>query len=112
MHVFISGLYDRRRIPVVSHVTLQMQSDAVESENTLSLAAKGNDGQPKNPGDAAVDTTPPPNCLTIACTVMVGPDEPGDKNSTSTQWPMSSGYLCPPGDPHCAQLCTAAGGAP
>lgn len=106
---FVTGLYENRRIPVVSHVTLQMQSDAVEPDNPVSMPGKGNDGQPNNPGESDVDTTPPPNCLTIGCTVIADPNAP---RGTTPGSPPSSGppeYMCPPGDPSCSQMCTAAG---
>jgi hypothetical protein len=45
---FKKGLYDAGRIPLVTHVTLQMQSNAIESTN-VSSPGKGNDGQPVNP---------------------------------------------------------------
>lgn len=107
---FITRLYENRRIPVVSHVTLQMQSEAIEPGNPLSVPGKGNDGQPQDPGEAAVDTATPPNCLTIGCTVISLPDAPGEPGTGSNPGPGPSGYRCPPGDPGCSQMCIAAGG--
>ena len=107
---FITSLYENRRIPVVSHVTLQMQSEAIEPDSPLSQPGRGNDGQPQDPGDAAVETTAPLNCLTIGCTVVSAPSAPGETGPGSTpdsgSWP--SGYMCPPGDPNCSQMCIAA----
>lgn len=57
------------RIPVVSHVTLQMQSDAIEPGNPVSLPGPGNNGKPSDPGDPPAVNTAPPDCLTIGCTV-------------------------------------------
>lgn len=55
------------RIPVVSHVTVQMQSDAIEPGNPVSSPGPGNNGSPTDPGEPPAVTTPPPECLTIGC---------------------------------------------
>ncbi|MDB5796785.1 MAG: hypothetical protein JWP36_687 [Paucimonas sp.] len=60
------------RIPVVSHVTVQMQSDAVEDGN-VSTPGLGNGGKPVNPGDPVEPDIAPPNCLTIGCTTQGPP---------------------------------------
>ncbi|MBC7501654.1 MAG: DUF192 domain-containing protein [Herminiimonas sp.] len=62
------------RIPVVSHVTVQMQSDAIE-DKTVSSPGPGNGGTATNPGDPPVVTTDPPSCGSIGCTAP--PNEPG-----------------------------------
>jgi outer membrane protein OmpA-like peptidoglycan-associated protein len=55
-------------VPVVSHVTLQMQSDAIEPDNPVSSPGAGNGGQPVNPGDPPVTTDPPPSqCYLGGC---------------------------------------------
>lgn len=45
---FATALYREGRIPVVSHVTMQMHSDAIESVNA-SNPGRGNGGNPGNP---------------------------------------------------------------
>lgn len=55
------------RIPVVTHVTLHMQSDAIEPGNPVSSPGPGNGGTPTNPGDPPGTTTPPPDCTTVTC---------------------------------------------
>jgi len=108
----ITGLYENRRIPVVTHVTLQMQSEAIEPDNPLSVPGKGNDGQPQDPGEAAVDTATPPNCLTVGCTVISAPNVPGEAGPGSNPGPGTPGYMCPPGDPSSSQMCIAEAGPP
>ena len=109
---FITSLYENRRIPVVSHVTLQMQSEAIEPDSPLSMPGQGNEGQPQDPGEAAADASAPPNCLTIGCTVISAPYAPGGTDPDSTPGSGPSGYMCPPGDPNCSQMCIAAAGPP
>ncbi|MBI5926297.1 MAG: DUF192 domain-containing protein [Aquabacterium sp.] len=54
------------RIPIVSHVTVQMQTDAIESDNT-SIPGMGNAGKPKDPGVPPKPKNEPPKCQTILC---------------------------------------------
>lgn len=49
------------RIPVVSHATVRMQSDAVENEHVISLPGPGNAGRPVDP-DPAPEARPIPQC--------------------------------------------------
>lgn len=65
---FKSQLIQDGRIPVVTHVTLEMQSDAREDSNISSPGA-GNGGKPSDPGDPAVTEKEPPQCQTIGCSV-------------------------------------------
>lgn len=58
---FHTEMVSAGRIPVVSHVTLEMQSDPIEDKN-ISLPGKGNDGKPVNPGDTPPPTGTPPDC--------------------------------------------------
>lgn len=72
---FATQLINSGRIPVVSHVTLEMHSDPVEQKNDAgssifaSNRGLGNNGKPVNPGGLVGTTNPEPECLTIACTV-------------------------------------------
>lgn len=102
---FVTGLHERRRIPIVTHVTLQMQSDAVEPENPVSIPGLGNGGKPVDPGFEEDPPRAPPNCITAGCTVIVDPNAPaGGRNP-----PL---LACQPGDIHCEPLpgptCSAA----
>src|SRR3569832_1572225 len=63
---YATALYDRRRIPVVSYVTLQMQSDAWEPDNPVSSPGPGNNGTPTNPGFTET-AKPAPKCVTATC---------------------------------------------
>ena len=74
---FHTRLIDAGRIPVESHVTLQMQSDAIEPADPVSLPGLGNAGHPSDPGDPVVVATAPPACLTVGCTVPRSPVDPG-----------------------------------
>ena len=68
---FRSTLIASKRIPMVSHVTMLMQSDAIE-DNPVSVPGTGNNGNPTDPGDPPAVDTPPPECGTIGCTVEPG----------------------------------------
>lgn len=74
---FHTQLVQQGRIPVVTHVTLQMQSDAIEPGNPVSLPGKGNNGKPVNPGDPPIVQDPPPDCETAGCSVLERPELPG-----------------------------------
>ena len=76
------------RIPVVSHVTLQMQSDAIEPGNPVSTPGPGNGGNPHDPGDPPVSHEPPPRCLTMSCE----PSPPLDPGSAPCP---GGGEFCP-----------------
>jgi len=69
-------------IPVVTHVTLHMQSDAIEG-SPVSSPGTGNGGNPTNPGDPPVSDAPSPPCTGIACNEEVPPD-PVDPNAPCT----------------------------
>ncbi|WP_305825412.1 DUF192 domain-containing protein [Massilia brevitalea] len=69
-------------IPVVTNVTLHMQSDAIEG-SPISAPGAGNGGNPTNPGDPPVSDTPSPPCTGIACNEEVPPD-PVDPNAPCT----------------------------
>lgn len=48
---FITGLYESRRVPVVSHVTLQMQSDAMEPDSPCPYPASATTAGRKTPAN-------------------------------------------------------------
>lgn len=75
---FASAMYEQNRLPLVTHVTMQMQSDPVEPGNPISVAGLGNNGQPTDPGFTEDFLVPPPMCLTIGCTVISTPIGGGD----------------------------------
>lgn len=70
------------RIPVVTHATVQMQSDAIEPANPVSIPGAGNNGTPVDPGNPPVTTEPPPNCTTIGCTGTPIDPNPGNGGGT------------------------------
>lgn len=72
---FHSQLVDAGRIPIVTNVTLHMQSDAIEG-NPISSPGMGNGGNPTDPGDPPVVTTDPPNCGNMSCTGSNPPTDP------------------------------------
>lgn len=66
-------------VPVVTQVTLQMQSDAIEPDHPVSSPGSGNGGNPTNPGNPPVTGEPPPDgeCGTLGgCTTP--PQPPGN----------------------------------
>lgn len=75
---FHTRLVNAGRIPIVSHVTVQMQSDAIEPDTTVSSPGNGNAGNPTNPtpptgpGSKPVITTPPPYCPNGGCSSAPG----------------------------------------
>ncbi len=97
---FHTRLVDRGMVPLVTHVTLQMQSDPVEDANA-SAPGPGNGGHPTASGDPAVMTGEPPRCSTIGCTVT-----PVD--ATQDPVPAEPGPGPSPPDPRCAQAQFAA----
>ncbi|MFT5535264.1 MAG: hypothetical protein ACI8WM_002202 [Burkholderiaceae bacterium] len=62
-----SALIHAGRIPVVTHVTVQMQSDAIEGRS-MSTPGPGNGGRPTGPGDPPAPTGPAPDCGSAFCT--------------------------------------------
>lgn len=73
-----SKLVQRGLIPVVSHVTVQMQSSAIEPDGAVSLPGQGNQGNPSDPGDPPSTSNPPPKCQTVSCQSPDTPTQPGD----------------------------------
>jgi hypothetical protein len=73
---FRQGLVAAKRIPVVTHTVMRMQSPAIENANA-SLPGPGNDGKPTGPGPAPKGD-PLPKCSVTdpACTNPPKPDEP------------------------------------
>lgn len=61
------------RIPVVTHVTVQMQSDAIEG-TTVSTPGVGNGGTAIDPGTTPAITSASPACDSVLCTT--GGDRP------------------------------------
>lgn len=106
---FVTALYAQRRIPLVTHVTLQMQSDPVDWGNAASNPGVGNNGNPTDPGMPVTPPIRPPQCVTVGCTVIVDPTLPpggggggGGGGGNTGNPPL---YGCPPGDPNCTPLC-------
>lgn len=97
---FVTELYKHRRIPLVTHVTMRMQSDALEPDNPVSVAGMGNNGSPSDPGYTPPPAKDPPRCLTAGCTVVVDPAAPPASGGGSP--PLQS---CQPGDPACSPFC-------
>ncbi|NEX62454.1 DUF192 domain-containing protein [Noviherbaspirillum galbum] len=108
---FLSGLYEDRRIPVVTHVALHMQSDAIEPDKPVIVPGADDADQLHQPTSNTLPVAPP-KCLTIGCTVIFDPNAPGGNESGGSgtnggnRDPL---YGCPPGDTKCTQLCTSAG---
>lgn len=68
-------------VPVVSHVMLQMQSDAIEPDAPVSSPGPGNGGEPVDPGDPPPPSEPPPDeqCgMFGGCSTPSSPAVPGN----------------------------------
>jgi uncharacterized membrane protein (UPF0127 family) len=73
---FQTKLINDGRIPVVTHVTLEMQSDAIEPDNAVSIPGPGNGGSPTDPGNTPAPQGPPPDCADLSCKDPAPPDSP------------------------------------
>jgi Flp pilus assembly protein TadG len=105
---FMSELYKDGRVPLVTHVTLAMQSDALEQSSNVLMPAPGNGGELSGPS-----TEPrgePPVCLTVGCTVIYLPGGGTGAVGEATGGSGAGGgrdlYGCSPGDPTCTLICT------
>ncbi|MDB5727842.1 MAG: putative rane protein family [Noviherbaspirillum sp.] len=76
-----SSLIESGRIPIVTDVALQMQSDAIEPDKPASSPGMGNNGNPVNPGNSSSPIGEPPDCLTVGCSVEATPADPGGGGS-------------------------------
>jgi outer membrane protein OmpA-like peptidoglycan-associated protein/uncharacterized membrane protein (UPF0127 family) len=76
-------LINSGRIPVVADVALQMQSDAIESNNPVSSPGMGNNGSPNDPGEPPEPPTNPPECATAGCSTEPTPT-PADPGGGGT----------------------------
>ena len=94
---FHTKLVAAGRIPVVTNVTLHMQSDAIEPGAPVSSPGPGNGGDPVNPGDPPVTTDPPPDCGDVGCGDPTTPAPPPVCN------PLTDPAHCIPAP--CTQQC-------
>jgi len=81
---FHTQLVNAGRIPVVTDVTMQMQTDAIEQDSTVLVATGGEPGDTTPRGGGA-----PPDCLTIGCGST--PADPGPGGSTGDGSATGSG---------------------
>ena len=66
---FYSAMVAAGRIPVVTHATLHMQSEAIEPERGVSRPGSGDGAPAIDPGQHGGVATPAPRCQTLACPV-------------------------------------------
>lgn len=92
-------------IPVVSHVTLHMQSDAIE-DSTMSAPGVGNGGVATNPGNPPVTTSRPPACASSLCSNDAG--NPASTDSTGSTGAATTGGVTDPGDGVAGGICLQA----
>jgi hypothetical protein len=98
---FATQLILSGRIPVVTHVTVEMHSEALEQKDAngknffASSPGQGNNGAPVNPGDSAEITKPAPACVTMGCSVTRTPSDPGGNGGTDNRNPFCAGANCP-----------------
>jgi len=100
---FQTKLIGDGRVPVVAHVTLEMESDAIEPDQPLSMPGAGNGGVPADPGSTPVVQGPGPVCTTLSCRDPLPPSipDPGppcnpltDPNHCATPTPCDSTQMC------------------
>ena len=105
---FHTKLVSDGRIPIVTSVTLHMQSDAVEPGNLVSSPGIGNNGMPINPGSPPISNNPPPDCSNLGCDIHPppGPAEPPACN------PFTDPAHCAPANctPTAEMCCIPSGG--
>ncbi len=88
---FHTQLVKDGRFPVVTHVTLQMQSDAIEPTNPVSSPGKGNNGNPSDPGDPpAGGDGKAPNCPLSGCSSTTSPNDGNGDSGGSCKLPMET----------------------
>jgi uncharacterized membrane protein (UPF0127 family) len=101
---FHTSVVQRGRIPVVTHVALQMNTDAIEPDAPVTMPGSGNSGKPVDPGDPPVSQKPMPVCLTAGCTVIKPPGQsPACNPATDPNECRPIG--CAPGDAKCDPAC-------
>jgi hypothetical protein len=84
---FHNTLLEAKRIPMVTHITVRMQSHAIEDVN-VSSPGPGNDGQPTPPGNPPRDNPPPGSDPTQppsnpSADTPTTPDTPSPNNPTT-----------------------------
>lgn len=87
---FKKGLIEAGRIPLVSHVVLRMQSDAIKNSAMVSNPGPGNDGKPADPGTPP-DTPDLPTCPFWDPTCHICKDGLGKGPCTTTPPPDTCG---------------------
>lgn len=96
---FNTAMIASQRIPVVSHVTVQMQSDAIE-DRVVSTPGLGNGGATVNPSELApIPAAPPPRCQSTACGTLQSdlPSGGGGGATNESQGTDNTGSLSNPG---------------
>lgn len=76
---FVQTLLQTRRIPIVVHTTVRMQSDAIRNSAMVSSPGPGNNGSPVDPGPDP-ETPPLPTCPywdPTCVTCPAGTNDPG-----------------------------------
>jgi hypothetical protein len=87
---FVTQLIGNGRIPVVTHVTVEMHTEALEQKDgdgknvVASSPGQGNNGHAVNPGDPVATDKPAPVCVTMACSVTKTPSDPNGGNGSSS----------------------------
>ena len=91
MSAFNTSMIASQRIPVVSHVTVQMQSDAIE-DRVVSSPGAGNGGAPGNPATPVITTAAAPQCASVACGTLQAdlPLNPGPGGNGTPATPSSA----------------------
>jgi uncharacterized membrane protein (UPF0127 family)/Flp pilus assembly protein TadG len=99
---FHTKLVDAGRIPVVTNVTMQMQSDVIEPATLVSMPGAGNNGVPNNPGTPPVSNNPPPDCSNAGCATPAPAPAPEPPPACNV---FTDPNHCQP--PDCSMICCA-----
>ena len=97
---FHTKLVGDGRIPVVTSVTMHMQSDAIEPAAPVSMPGPGNNGNPTNPGAPPVANNPPPDCTNFGCSTPIPSPTPKPPPACN---PITDPNHCVP--PICSIVC-------
>ncbi len=111
---FHTSLVQAGRIPVVTHVMLHMNSDAIESDSTVSIPGKGNGGNPTDPGNPPTSTESLPGCSTAGCTTIGSSKPPACDPATDANGckpTLTCSRLNPNCDPECGVTMCCPGGS-
>lgn len=82
---FATALYNKGRIPIVTHITVHMQSDAVEPQNPVQIAGAGTNGAPSTPPSDPPSVPPCTSCENAPPPPATGVDVASSSSTCATE---------------------------